>query len=194
MSVDHSGHRQRLKSALKENGLQSFSPHEVVELMLYDALPRRDVNELAHRICDEMGGMQGLLNAEKKDLTEKCGLSEHTADTLIAYMNGVKCYRESASGEKFIRTRSDLDAFRREIEKTEKDTVALLSPEREVVLMCPLPKEDRIGFLCARMLMYDAPEALIFLSEKSNPEQEKQMREKLELIGGRPEFIYRGEE
>ena len=35
MSVDHSGHRQRLKRAERENGLLSFSPHEVIELMLY---------------------------------------------------------------------------------------------------------------------------------------------------------------
>ena len=58
----------KILDSLRENGLSSFSPHEVIELMLYTALPRRDVNELAHRLDDAFGGVKGLLDASESEL------------------------------------------------------------------------------------------------------------------------------
>ena len=51
----HEGHRARLKERFLREGLDSFSTHEVVELMLFYAIPQRDVNETAHLLVERFG-------------------------------------------------------------------------------------------------------------------------------------------
>ena len=41
----HAGHRERLKKRAQEVGLTALPPHEVIELLLFYAVPRQDVNE-----------------------------------------------------------------------------------------------------------------------------------------------------
>ena len=48
----HDGHRQRVRNRVRREGLIGFEPHNVLELMLFYALPRGDTNELAHKIMD----------------------------------------------------------------------------------------------------------------------------------------------
>ena len=58
----HDGHRQRMKDRLLTSGLASFSEHEIIELLLYYAIPYRDVNELAHTLTTRFGGWTGVLD------------------------------------------------------------------------------------------------------------------------------------
>ena len=46
----HSGHRQRPKSRFAADGLKSFNEINTLELLLFYSIPRRDTNELAHRL------------------------------------------------------------------------------------------------------------------------------------------------
>ena len=46
----HDGHRDRMRNRFRENGLDSFAAHEALELLLYYCIPRRDTNEIAHRL------------------------------------------------------------------------------------------------------------------------------------------------
>ena len=184
MSVDHSGHRQRLKRALKENGLMSFSPHEVIEPMLYTALPRRDVNELAHVIDDELGGINGLMDAGKDALLEM-GLSENAANVLLAYTGAVKAYGLTAGkcAEKII-TRGDAARLAGRLRRPDGHALALLSPAREVIFTSPLPNEGEARFIAERALSYDAAEAIIIEGGSSPFPAGKagEIREKLSLI------------
>ena len=54
MSI-HQGHRARLKERFLSEGLDNFKEHEVMELLLYNCVPRYDVNELSHRLVDHFG-------------------------------------------------------------------------------------------------------------------------------------------
>ena len=42
----HEGHRKRVKDRYIEEGLDSFSDHEIVELILFYCIPQRDTNVL----------------------------------------------------------------------------------------------------------------------------------------------------
>ena len=44
----HSGHRQRMRDRIRENGEQSLSDHEFLEVLLYITQPRVNTNEQAH--------------------------------------------------------------------------------------------------------------------------------------------------
>ena len=83
MSGDiHSGHRTRMKQRYLGQGLEGFSDHEALELLLYYAIPRADVNPLAHRLLERFGSFRGVLDAEAAELTEVEGMGESAAALL----------------------------------------------------------------------------------------------------------------
>ena len=66
----HDGHREKMRHRFCETGLEGFADHEALELLLYYAIPRRDTNELAHRLLARYGSLAALLQARCEKLTE----------------------------------------------------------------------------------------------------------------------------
>ena len=64
----HEGHRSRLKAKFLENP-SIVSDHELLEVLLYGALPRVDTNEIAHRLLKVFGSLSGVFSATEKELT-----------------------------------------------------------------------------------------------------------------------------
>ena len=75
----HDGHRQRMKERFARHGLDSFAEHEVLELLLYYAIPRRDTNELAHTLLDRFGSLERVLLAPREELLKVPGVGEGAA-------------------------------------------------------------------------------------------------------------------
>lgn len=75
----HEGHRQRVKKRFREQGLKNFEPHNVLELLLFYAIPRRDTNEIAHRLLEAFGTFSRVLDAPVEELTKVEGISENSA-------------------------------------------------------------------------------------------------------------------
>ncbi len=75
----HENHRKRLDEKFDKFGLEGLEEHEQLELMLFAVIPRRDTNELAHRLLDIYGTMGGVLTAEIKDLEKVEGVGHRTA-------------------------------------------------------------------------------------------------------------------
>ena len=78
MSV-HDGHRARMKQRFLENGLDALQDHEVLELLLYHAIPRGDVNPTAHRLLEEFGSLSGVLDAPYGELKKVSGVGDASA-------------------------------------------------------------------------------------------------------------------
>ena len=53
----HEGHRSRKKEQFRAHGLDAFADHEVLELLLYYAVPRQDTNPIAHRLIEKFGSL-----------------------------------------------------------------------------------------------------------------------------------------
>lgn len=81
----HEGHRDRLRHRFLEEGLENFQDHNVLELLLFYSIPRKDTNEEAHRLMDEFGSLSGVFNASFEELCRVKGISENSA-TLIKMM------------------------------------------------------------------------------------------------------------
>lgn len=75
----HDGHRERMRERFLKSGLDGFADHEVLELLLYYAIPRGDVNPLAHALVDRFGSLSGVFNAPMELLTQVEGVGERTA-------------------------------------------------------------------------------------------------------------------
>ena len=78
----HAGHRERLKNRFISTGLDSFEPHNILELLLFYAIPQQDTNELAHRLIDRFGSLSRVLDAPHSELMKVQGIGPHAA-TLI---------------------------------------------------------------------------------------------------------------
>ncbi len=81
----HSGHRERMREKYKTAGLDAFSSHEVLELLLFYANKRGDTNPVAHRLIERFGSLPAVLEAEYDDLKKIDGVGD-TAATLITLM------------------------------------------------------------------------------------------------------------
>lgn len=78
MSI-HEGHRERLKKRFQKEGLDHFAPHEVLELLLFYCIPRKDTNEIAHGLIKRFGTLPGVLNAPAAELCKVPGMGENAA-------------------------------------------------------------------------------------------------------------------
>ncbi|MBQ8134442.1 MAG: hypothetical protein IJ192_08570 [Clostridia bacterium] len=74
----HAGHRKRVKEKFMENGFKGFNDHEILELLLFYVVPRRDTNEMAHNLINICGSLSAVFDAPYEFLVEK-GLSESAA-------------------------------------------------------------------------------------------------------------------
>lgn len=81
----HEGHRERVREKFLKYGLDSFSEYEVLEMLLFYAIPYKDTNELAHALIDKFGSLKGVLDAEYYDIAEVNGIGEYTASLIVMY-------------------------------------------------------------------------------------------------------------
>ena len=79
----HDGHRERLKKAFIEHGLESMNDIQALELLLFFSVARRDTNELAHLLLERFGSLDEIFHAAAEDLMEVPGVGEHTAVLLM---------------------------------------------------------------------------------------------------------------
>ncbi len=75
----HAGHRERLRRRFLASGLEGFSDHEVLELLLCYAIPRRDVNDMAHELIERFGSLAGVLDAPAHELMTVSRIGEQAA-------------------------------------------------------------------------------------------------------------------
>lgn len=79
---DPSGHRARLRQRMLDGGEEALGDHEVIELLLMQAVPRRDMKPLARTLIDRFGSLAGVLTADARTLAAHPGMGEATAAAL----------------------------------------------------------------------------------------------------------------
>lgn len=94
----HEGHRTRLKKRYLEEGLDGFDDHQILEFLLFYAIPRRDTNELAHTLIIKYGSLSGVFEADPKDLAKTPGLGENSAVLLSLIPSLARVYQKDRWG------------------------------------------------------------------------------------------------
>lgn len=77
----HGGHRHRLRQSYIESGAAGMHDHQLLELLLTFAIPRRDTNPIAHSLLGKsgFGSLAEVLNADPRELMAIDGIGESAA-------------------------------------------------------------------------------------------------------------------
>lgn len=86
----HSGHRERMRQRMMTYGADALCEHELLELILFYALPRVNTNDTAHRLLSRFGTINNILNASAEELRTVSGIGSSAAEfiKLIADLCG----------------------------------------------------------------------------------------------------------
>jgi len=75
-SPHYHGHRERLRARFRDAGSEAMTDYELLELVLFRALPRRDVKPLAKELIARFGSFAEVISAPPARLAEVPGLGE----------------------------------------------------------------------------------------------------------------------
>lgn len=66
----------------RSEGLDEFHPVQVLEILLFYAVPRRDTNEIAHHLLERFGSVSRVMDAPVSELIKVPGVGENAATFL----------------------------------------------------------------------------------------------------------------
>ena len=98
--MEHDGHRSRMRQRFMQTGLEGFADHEILELLLFYAIPRRDVNPLAHQRLDTFGSLINVLEASPQQLKQVPGMGESAASLLALMVPVFRRYTANVSSQR----------------------------------------------------------------------------------------------
>ena len=78
------GHRQRLRERLLDAGAEGFPDYELLEFLLFSALPRQDTKPLAKALIARFGSFADAVSADREALLGVPGVGEAAVATLLA--------------------------------------------------------------------------------------------------------------
>ncbi|MBR4079186.1 MAG: RadC family protein [Christensenellaceae bacterium] len=78
----HAGHRERLRNKFINLGHEALEEHELLELLLFYAIPQKNTNPIAHALINRFGSIKGVMEAEIRELCEVNGISEYSASLI----------------------------------------------------------------------------------------------------------------
>lgn len=78
MKTSYIGHRQRIKDKYKKSGIDGWLGYEILELVLSYSIARKDTKPIAKELMFRFKTINGVLNADSKELESVSGISEHT--------------------------------------------------------------------------------------------------------------------
>ncbi len=73
---DHAGHRQRLRNRFLQGGPDALPDYELLELLLFQAQPRRDTKPLAKELLKRFGSFADVISAAPAELSEISGAGD----------------------------------------------------------------------------------------------------------------------
>ena len=93
----HDGHRDRLRKKFILNGTDTMEEHELLELILYYAIPRKDTNPISHKLLAKFGSISAVLDSSVENLKQE-GLSENCAIYLNLLPHICRAYMDDKFG------------------------------------------------------------------------------------------------
>lgn len=91
MASIHDGHRRRFDEKMERMDFAFLEEHEQLEKILFNVMPRGDVNALAHRLIDAYGSLYGVLTTHPSELSKIDGVGNRVAQYLYDLLPLLGC-------------------------------------------------------------------------------------------------------
>ncbi|MCB8835891.1 DNA repair protein RadC [Aurantimonas sp. VKM B-3413] len=99
----HDGHRDRLRERFATSGAAALADYELLELILFRTIPRRDVKPIAKALIARFGSLSEVLNAPRQRLVEVPGVKEAVAlDLSIVAAINQRAMRSAVKGREVL--------------------------------------------------------------------------------------------
>ena len=88
-------HRHRIKEKYKLNGFSGWLEYEILEYILFYAIPQKDTKLIAKELLRRFKTIKGVLDANENELEEVSGISKHSSLFLKMFKDISKIYLEN---------------------------------------------------------------------------------------------------
>ncbi len=138
----HADHRQRVRERFQKSGLDDFSEVQVLEMLLFYSISRKDTNPIAHALLERFGSLSQVLEAPVEELVRVEGVGENSA-VFLSLVTQV--------GRYYLVNRAQQNSVLSTIEKCGEYLVPYFYGRRNetVFLLC---LDAKCKVLCCRML------------------------------------------
>ena len=146
----HLGHRERMRFRFRKTLGNGFAPHELLEMILFYALPRGDTNELAHALLKNYESLPEMfMNCTYDDFIRVDGVGEKTANMLAVIGAAFKSDRVHVGQKMFLKTIEERkNFFIQEMEwETSHDEIILAAclSEKMQIMRCEVLERGSVG-------------------------------------------------
>ena len=118
----HDGHREKMRRRYILAGLDAFAEHEILELLLFYAIPRKNTNPIAHALIDHYGSLTSVLSAPVEDLCLQPDIGESTA-VFLSLLGKLKSRTSSENLHVKLKNTEEIAQFLLQKFSTEKTEV-----------------------------------------------------------------------
>ncbi|MBQ2671275.1 MAG: DNA repair protein RadC [Clostridia bacterium] len=132
----HQGHRERMRKKFLLNGFDNFEDHEILEFILFYAIPRKDTNEIAHLLIEKFGSLDAILDAPINLLKEVNGIGESAAIFIKMISSLARTYVE--------RKNSTINNYKGESDLNQKIALKFIGRTEETVAVILLDAKGKI--------------------------------------------------
>jgi DNA repair protein RadC len=106
----HKDHRSRLKNQFIENGIDTLTDIQKLELLLFYSIPQKDTNPIAHNLINAFGTLSDVMSASFNELIKVDGVKENSA-TLIKFFGSMLNYSSRPDSEEILSSSSKAKEF-----------------------------------------------------------------------------------
>lgn len=151
----HAGHRQRLRERFINNGLETFLPHQMLELLLFYAIPREDTNVHAHQLLERFKDLSGVFSASKEELCEVAGIGENAASLIKLIPQFCEIFNDLKIDRMPLDTRRKICSYFSDIFKNESEQklyLACLDDSLTLIKLSSIDFDDRFDSSVMRVM------------------------------------------
>ena len=136
-SIGADGHRSRMRQRLLKAGPEALADHEMLEMILFIALPRRDTKPLARELLVRFRSLGGVLGAPPDELRETEGIGEAGAAAVkLVQAAALRMMRQELSTQPILSTWDKLTDYltaSMEHERTEHFRILFLDGKNKLI-------------------------------------------------------------
>ena len=142
----HAGHRRRMRKRFIGQGFQGMEQHEVLEMLLYYGIPRKDTNLTAHRLLDRYGSFAKVCDTPVDVLQRDFGLTEAAAVLIKMVPELARVYAETKFSKPYIDKDTAVEVLRPKFIGATVEKVAIaLSDANDRLILCDVVAEGSLS-------------------------------------------------